>query len=75
MARGVKITNQNPLPHRAKQDKQGNTRYRLFLKDGTSTMLLASGLTKPACQVLSKWWSEKIRQFGGKRNGVLLVIK
>lgn len=75
MARIVKTTNQIPLPHRAKQDKEGNTRYRLFLKDGTSTMLLASGLTKPACNVLSKWLSEKIRQFGGKKNGVLLIIK
>lgn len=70
-----KSINQTPLQRRVKQDKQGNTRYRLFLKDGTSTMLLASGLTKPACQVLSKWLGEKIRQFGGKRNGVLLIVK
>lgn len=67
--------NQAPLQHKVKQDKQGNTRYRLFLKDGTSTMLLASGLTRPACNVLSKWLSEKIRQFGGKKNGVFLTIK
>lgn len=69
------VVNQTPLQHKVKQDKQGNTRYRLFLKDGTSTMLLASGLTKPACQVLSKWLGEKIRQFGGKKNGVLLIIR
>lgn len=71
----MKVTNQNPLPHKVKQDKQGNVRYRLFLKDGTSTMMLATGLTKPACEILQKWWKDKIRQFGGKQNGIFLILR
>lgn len=50
----IKTKNQiHPPQSKAKRvDNQGNHRYRLYHKDGNSTMLLCKGITKPAAKHL-----------------------
>lgn len=38
-----------PRPKRVRVDKQGNERCRMWLKEGTSTMLFTDSLTKNGC--------------------------
>jgi hypothetical protein len=49
-----KIQNQvhPPLPKNKRVDKNGNDHRRIFLREGTATMLLCKGLTENGCKVL-----------------------
>lgn len=50
----TKKTNQQhpPLPKKRRTDALGNDKRRLWLKDGNSTMLFASGLTENSCKAI-----------------------
>lgn len=41
-----------PSPKKKRVDKQGNDRRKLWLKEGTATMLFVNGLTENGCKVL-----------------------
>lgn len=71
----VKRVNQvhPPLPKKVRVDKNGNDRRKVWLKSGTSTMLLCKGLTLPGTEVLIKSIKDKCAQLGTKVEGTLLV--
>ena len=71
----MKQQNQQLTQRKTRQDKQGNVRYRVFHKDGTSTMLFASGLTKESATVLEKWLRQKVSQLSGTLNGIFITVK
>ena len=62
-----------PLPRKVRVDKNGNDRRRVWLKNGTSTMLLCKGLTIPGTEVLIKSIHDKCTQLGTKVEGTFLV--
>lgn len=63
----IKTRNQQnpPLPQRKRVDAQGNDRRRLIVKSGNATLIIASGLTKQACDVLEATIRGSITNLGG----------
>lgn len=49
--------------------------YKLYHKDGNSTMLLAKGLTYTGCMYLSKMIKDYLEQHGTKLEGIFLSPK
>jgi hypothetical protein len=64
----IRSSNQQnpPLPKRKRVDSQGNDRRRFIAKSGNATLILASGLTKSACEVLEAHIKGSIQNLGGK---------
>lgn len=64
----MKTRNQEhpPLPKNKTTDNKGNVRKRVFAKSGTATLMLASGLTKPACDILETKFRNMVEELGGK---------
>ena len=54
-----------PLPKKKRVDTQGNDRRRFIAKSGNATLILASGLTKEACDVLEATIRGSITNLGG----------
>jgi hypothetical protein len=50
----IPIKNQQhpPLPKKKRVDANGNDKRKLWLKEGTATMLFAKGLTENGCKAL-----------------------
>lgn len=42
----------SPLPKKKRVDEQGNDRRRLWLKEGSATMLITKDLTENGCKAL-----------------------
>ena len=68
MVRQVRQVNQQnpPLPKRKRVDSSGNDHRRLIVKSGNATLIIASGLTKNACEVLESSIKNSIKNLGGK---------
>ena len=64
----MKTRNQEhpPQPKKKTTDNKGNVRRRVFVKSGNATLMLASGLTKPACDILETKLRNTIEELGGK---------
>ena len=56
-------------------DKIGNPRFRLFLKEGNSTMLLAKGLTKNQILILTTRIKNDLETYGSKLEGNFITVK
>lgn len=54
-----------PLPKKKRVDSAGNDRRRFIAKSGNATLILASGLTKNACDVLEAHIRGSITNLGG----------
>lgn len=67
--------NQNPPQGGKKVDAQGNSRKKVFLKSGTSTMLFCSGLTKPAAEYLMKRVQTLLKTLGTNLEGKFIVTQ
>lgn len=56
MTNNTSISHKNqvhpPRPKKARVDAQGNDKRRLWLKEGSATMLFYNGLTKNGCEAL-----------------------
>ena len=60
------LNQQNPpLPKKKRVDSAGNDRRRFIAKSGTATMIIASGLTQNACEVLEATIRGSIQNLGG----------
>jgi hypothetical protein len=55
-----------PRPKKARVDNQGNDKKRLWLKEGTCTMLLTKDLTEQGCKVLINSINENLKKLGAK---------
>lgn len=62
-----------PLPRSKRIDALGNDRYRVYFKEGNSTMLFCKGLTKPAVQVMIKRLKEHLAKLGTKLEGTFII--
>jgi len=72
----VKSQNQVHPPKKGPlQDKEGNSRYRLFFKSGNSTMLFAQGLTRPAIKALTTQIDNIIQKLDSKIEGQWIITK
>lgn len=72
-----KVLNQQnpPRPKKARVDSQGNDRRRIFAKSGNATLLIASGLTKNACDVLEAHIKGSIENLGGKSECSFIITR
>ena len=72
-----KVLNQRhpPLPKKKRVDAQGNDRRRFIVKSGNATLIIASGLTKEACDVLESTIKGSITNLGGKCECNFQVIR
>ena len=68
-----KLNQQNPPKNNV--DKKGNVKKRIFVKSGTATMLLVSGMTDNACVVFIDTLLKNIEKLGGKLECKLNVIR
>lgn len=73
----AKIKNQQnpPLSKKKRVDSQGNDRRRFVAKSGNATLILASGLTKNACDVLEAHIRGSISNLGGTCECSFLIIR
>lgn len=73
----TKILNQQnpPLPKKKRVDSAGNDRRRFIAKSGNATLILASGLTKEACDVLEAHLRGSITNLGGTCECSFLTIR
>lgn len=73
----AKILNQQnpPLPKKKRVDSAGNDRRRFIAKSGNATLILASGLTKEACDVLEAHLRGSIQNLGGTCECSFLTIR
>lgn len=55
-----------PLPKRKRVDSLGNSHKRVWVKSGTSTMLLCKGLSEPAAKVLCENILDMVQKLGTK---------
>ena len=62
----IKNQQNPPLPKKKRVDSQGNDRLRIFAKSGNATLLIASSLTKNACDILEAHIKGSIENLGGK---------
>lgn len=64
----IKTQNQQnpPLPKKKRVDTMGNAKRRVFVKSGTATLMLLSGVTKPAADVFISHMVENAKKLGGK---------
>lgn len=73
----MKAQNQQnpPLPKKKRVDSNGNSHMRLFVKTGTATMCIASGLTQNACEVLEAHIKGSVTNLGGNIECSFLIIR
>lgn len=70
------INQQNPpLPKRKRVDSAGNDRRRFVAKSGNATLILASGLTQNACEVLEASIRGSVKNLGGTVECQFLTIR
>ncbi len=54
------------LSKKKRVDAQGNDKRRFFVESGNATLMIAKGLTKPACDILASKIVNAIEDLGGK---------
>lgn len=65
-----------PTPKkRSGTDASGNPYKRIWVKSGTSTMLLCKGLTKEGCQVLINSISDNALKLGTKLECTFMITQ
>lgn len=64
-----------PLPKKKRVDALGNDKRRLWLKDGNSTMLFASGLTENACKVVIESVNSTLDKLSTKTKPKFLITR
>jgi len=65
-----------PIPKkRSGTDASGNPYKRIWVKSGTSTMLLCKGLTKEGCQVLINSISDNALKLGTKLECTFMITQ
>ena len=65
-----------PIPKkRSGADASGNPYKRIWVKSGTSTMLLCKGLTKEGCQVLINSISDNVQRLGTKLECTFMITQ
>jgi len=65
-----------PIPKkRSGTDVSGNPYKRIWVKSGTSTMLLCKGLTKEGCQVLINSISDNALKLGTKLECTFMITQ
>lgn len=64
-----------PLPKRKRVDSTGNDRRRFVAKSGNATLILASGLTQNACEVLEASIRGSVKNLGGTVECQFLTIR
>ena len=70
------INQQNPpLPKRKRVDSAGNDRRRFVAKSGNATLILASGLTQNACEILEASIRGSVKNLGGTVECQFLTIR
>ena len=55
-----------PLPKKKRVDTLGNSKRRVFVKSGTATLLLVSGVTEPAADAFINSIRDYAERLGGK---------
>lgn len=55
-----------PLPKKERVDERGNDHYRLWLKDGNTTMLITKELTEHGCKALINSINSTLIKLGAK---------
>lgn len=74
----MKINNQIHPPRSKKKsgtDASGNPYKRVWVKSGTSTMLLCKGLTKPGCQALINSITDNVLRLGSKLECTFMITQ
>lgn len=73
----VKNVNQQnpPLPKRKRVDSTGNDRRRFVAKSGNATLILASGLTQNACDILEASIRGSVKNLGGTVECNFIIIR
>lgn len=70
------INQQNPpLPKRKRVDSVGNDRRRFVAKSGNATLILASGLTQNACEILEASIRGSVKNLGGTVECNFIIIR
>lgn len=71
----IKKQNQQnpPLPKSKRVDSLGNHRYRMFYKDGNSTMLFCKGITKPSAKKMIEKLNTYASLLGVKIEGTFII--
>jgi len=65
-----------PIPKkRSGADASGNPHKRIWIKSGTSTMLLCKGLTKEGCQALINSITDNVLRLGSKLECTFMVTQ
>ena len=71
-----KSNQQNPpLPKKKRVDSQGNDHRRFVAKSGNATLILASGLTQNACEILEATIRGSVKNLGGTVECQFLTIR
>lgn len=67
----------SPLPKKKRVDVLGNDRRRLWLKDGSTTMLFVNGLTESGCKALINSINSTLEKLGQQKlpNNKFLITK
>ena len=60
---------------KAAVDSVGNKRFRLFFKSGGASILVAKGLTKNEIVIITKQFSDNLKNYNSKLEGVWIVVK
>ena len=56
-------------------DSVSNKRFRLFFKSGGASILIANGLTKNEIVIITKQFSDNLKNYNSKLEGVWIVVK
>ena len=56
-------------------DSVSNKRFRLFFKSGGASILIANGLTKKEIVIITKQFSDNLKNYNSKLEGVWIVVK
>lgn len=56
----------NPLPKKKRIDTNGNDKRRLWLKEGSATILFVNGLTENGCKALISSINHTLTKLGNK---------
>lgn len=73
----VHIQNQQIQQQKDKSavDSVGNKRFRLFFKSGGASILVAKELTKNEITILTKQFSNNLKNYNSKLEGVWIIVK
>ena len=64
-----------PRPEKVRVNGSGSTKFRLWFKSGTSTMLFCDNITKVECELVKKRVSLAMHDFHTSLKGTWLITK